>query len=60
MYLGIGEEKTVVIEFDPAYKEDEHIRLVEETLIISYKEHPHVVSIFSLNIFYSKEMDWAG
>ena len=43
LYLGIGEEKTVVIEFDPAYKADNHIRLVEETLTISYKEHPHVV-----------------
>ena len=43
--MGIGEEKTVVVEFDPAYKADNHIRLVEETLTIAYKEHPHVVSL---------------
>ncbi|XP_041375521.1 hydrocephalus-inducing protein homolog [Gigantopelta aegis] len=30
------------IRFDPAYKDDSHIRTVDEVLHITYKEHPHV------------------
>ena len=33
------------IQFDPAYKDDYHIRTVDEVLHITYKEHPHIVSV---------------
>ena len=42
--LGIGESYTLKIQFDPAYKDDCHIRTVDEVLSVAYKEHPHVVS----------------
>ncbi|XP_035827636.1 hydrocephalus-inducing protein [Aplysia californica] len=32
----------LVIEFDPMFKDDCHIRTVDEVLYITYKEHPHI------------------
>ena len=45
IYLGVGQSRTVDILFDPAYKDDAHIRIAEEQLTVSYKEHPHVVLV---------------
>ena len=30
------------VQFDAAYRDDYHIRVVDEALRISYKEHPHI------------------
>ena len=40
--LGIGESVVLLVQFDPAYRDDHHIRVVDEALRISYREHPHV------------------
>lgn len=40
--LGTAEVYTVTVKFDPAYKDDLHIRRADEVMQISYDEHPHV------------------
>lgn len=45
VHLDIGKTYTLRIQFDPAYKEDLHIRTIDEVLHIAYKEHPHIVSL---------------
>ena len=40
--LGIGESVVLLVQFDPAYRDDHHIRVVDEALRVSYREHPHV------------------
>jgi len=42
VHLGVGEKYTLRIRFDPAYRDDLHIRTIDEVLNIAYKEHPHV------------------
>ncbi|XP_046359897.2 hydrocephalus-inducing protein homolog isoform X3 [Haliotis rufescens] len=42
VHLGVGEPYNLKIRFDPAYKDDLHIRTIDEVLHITYKEHPHV------------------
>lgn len=42
--LKVGETYQLKIEFDPAFKDDFHIRTVDEVLSVSYQEHPHIVS----------------
>ncbi|XP_074644164.1 hydrocephalus-inducing protein homolog [Tubulanus polymorphus] len=37
-----GQELNLRVQFDPAYKNDSHIRTIDEVLAINYKEHPHV------------------
>ena len=49
MHLDIGKEFELTIQFDPAYKEDLHIRTIDEVLHVNYKEHPHVVGRISWN-----------
>ena len=44
--LAISETYKLRIQFDPAFKDDFHIRTVDECLSVSYKEHPHVVSVY--------------
>ena len=44
VHLGVGNSYTLRIRFDPAYKDDLHIRTIDEVLHVTYKEHPHVVS----------------
>ena len=44
VYLGIGEMRTLGVQFDSAYKNDSHIRIIDQVLTVAYKEHPHVVS----------------
>lgn len=43
MMLKVGETYNLRIEFDPAFKDDFHIRTVDEVLSVSYEEHPHIV-----------------
>ena len=40
--MGIGESVVLLVQFDPAYRDDHHIRVVDEALRVSYREHPHV------------------
>ncbi|XP_059164892.1 hydrocephalus-inducing protein homolog isoform X11 [Physella acuta] len=40
--LQSGEDYKLVIQFDPQFKDDSHIRSIDEVLYVSYKEHPHV------------------
>lgn len=40
--LAFGEKHCLTVQFDPAYKDDLHIRTVDEVLNVTYKEHPHV------------------
>ncbi|XP_052230840.1 hydrocephalus-inducing protein-like isoform X4 [Dreissena polymorpha] len=42
VHLDTGKKYTLRIRFDPAYKDDLHIRTIDEVLHIRYKEHPHV------------------
>ncbi|XP_053402100.1 hydrocephalus-inducing protein homolog isoform X11 [Mercenaria mercenaria] len=42
VHLEVGKTYTLKIRFDPAYKEDLHIRTIDEVLHITYKEHPHI------------------
>jgi hypothetical protein len=49
VHLEIGKTYTLKIRFDPAYKEDLHIRTIDEILHITYKEHPHIVSCHLLS-----------
>lgn len=42
--LAYEEKHLLTIQFDPAYKDDLHIRTIDEVLHVTYKEHPHVVS----------------
>ena len=42
--LGIGEDRVLCVSFDPAYKDDQHIRIIDDVIKISYLQHPHVVS----------------
>ncbi|XP_055892829.1 hydrocephalus-inducing protein homolog isoform X5 [Biomphalaria glabrata] len=37
-----GDEYYLVIEFDPGFKDDYHIRTIDEVLKVTYKEHPHI------------------
>lgn len=39
------QKQLLTIQFDPAYKEDLHIRIIDEVLHVAYKEHPHIVSL---------------
>lgn len=43
--LDVKETYKLRIQFDPAYKDDFHIRTVDEVLKITYDEHPHIVSV---------------
>lgn len=42
--MGIGEDKKITVQFDPAYANNSHIRIIDDVLSVAYKEHPHVVS----------------
>ncbi|XP_032984537.1 hydrocephalus-inducing protein homolog [Rhinolophus ferrumequinum] len=42
MKLGIGEEKNLLVKFDPSYRNDLNNWVAEETLAIKYVEHPQV------------------
>ena len=55
MYLEREQEHVVKIQFDPAYKEDFHIRTIDEVLTVAYREHPHVVSGAGIWIW---NLDW--
>lgn len=46
VHLDIGKNYTLKIRFDPGFKDDLHIRTIDEVLNITYKEHPHIVSIY--------------
>ncbi|ESO91099.1 hypothetical protein LOTGIDRAFT_122343, partial [Lottia gigantea] len=41
VHLPVGEQYFLMIQFDPAYKDDQHIRTIDEVLHIAYKQHPH-------------------
>ena len=43
--LGVGDSKVIKVTFDPAYHPDAHSRTIDTKLTISYREHPHVVSV---------------
>ena len=58
IHLDIGKEYTLRIEFDPAYKDDLHIRTIDEVLHIAYKEHPHIVSSITPSDFEFVLMDF--
>ena len=58
IHLDIGKEYTLRIEFDPAYKDDLHIRTIDEVLHIAYKEHPHIVSPITPSDFEFVLMDF--
>ena len=47
----MGNTYKLRIRFDPAYKDDLHIRTVDEVLNVTYKEHPHIVSAFFFFFF---------
>ena len=47
VHLDVGKTYTLRIRFDPAYKDDLHIRTVDEVLHVTYKEHPHIVSFIT-------------
>ncbi|XP_070194710.1 hydrocephalus-inducing protein homolog isoform X4 [Littorina saxatilis] len=40
--LAFKEKHLLTIQFDPAYKDDLHIRTIDEVLHVTYKEHPHI------------------
>ncbi|XP_025115052.1 hydrocephalus-inducing protein-like isoform X4 [Pomacea canaliculata] len=40
--LECQQKQLLTIQFDPAYKEDLHIRIIDEVLHVAYKEHPHI------------------
>ncbi|XP_069113582.1 hydrocephalus-inducing protein homolog isoform X2 [Argopecten irradians] len=40
--LDVNEDYTLTIQFDPAYKDDLHIRTIDEILHVTYREHPHI------------------
>ncbi|KAL5021171.1 hypothetical protein ScPMuIL_000326 [Solemya velum] len=42
MHLNVGQQYVLRIEFNPSFKDDMHIRTIDEVLHITYKEHPHV------------------
>ncbi|KAM5208569.1 hydrocephalus-inducing protein homolog isoform 3-T4 [Hipposideros larvatus] len=42
MKLGIGEEKSLLVKFDPSHRSDLNNWVAEETLAIKYVEHPQV------------------
>ena len=42
----MGESKVITVTFDPAYHPDAHSRTIDTKLTISYREHPHVVSVW--------------
>lgn len=42
--LDVKESYELKLVFDTAYKDDFHIRTIDEVLSVSYEEHPHVVS----------------
>lgn len=42
--LDVHETYSLVVQFDPSFKDDFHIRTVDEVLKVSYEEHPHIVS----------------
>jgi len=44
--LGVGDSKVIKVTFDPAYHPDAHSRTIDTKLTISYREHPHVVSVW--------------
>lgn len=43
VHLDVGKAYMLRIQFDPAYKDDLHIRTIDEILHVTYKEHPHIV-----------------
>ena len=43
--LDVDQEYILRVQFDPAYKDDLHIRTIDEILHITYREHPHIVSV---------------
>lgn len=42
MKLGIGEEKNLLVKFDPSHRNDLNNWVAEETLAVKYVEHPQV------------------
>ncbi|XP_052816168.1 hydrocephalus-inducing protein homolog isoform X2 [Mya arenaria] len=42
VHLEVNQTYTLRIRFDPAYRDDLHIRTIDEVLHVAYKEHPHV------------------
>ncbi|KAK3085440.1 hypothetical protein FSP39_003318 [Pinctada imbricata] len=58
VHLEIGQEYTLTIQFDPAYKEDLHIRTIDEVLHVNYKEHPHVDYIALRGEVYFPNLDF--
>ncbi|XP_071173399.1 hydrocephalus-inducing protein homolog isoform X10 [Mytilus edulis] len=42
VHLDVGKAYMLRIQFDPAYKDDLHIRTIDEILHVTYKEHPHI------------------
>ena len=43
--LDVNETYSLVVQFDPSFNDDFHIRTIDEVLKVSYDEHPHVVSM---------------
>jgi len=44
MMLGPCETKAFYVLFDPAFRDDQFIRIASESVTVSYQEHEHVVS----------------
>ncbi len=42
LWLGIGERVVLHVQFDPGFRADSHIRISDEALRVTYREHPHV------------------
>lgn len=58
IHLDIGKEYILRVEFDPAYKDDLHIRTIDEVLHIAYKEHPHIDYIALRGEVYFPNLDF--
>lgn len=39
--MDLDQEREIVVTFDPSYKDDLFSRMVENAVVITYKEHPH-------------------
>ncbi|KAL3860158.1 hypothetical protein ACJMK2_010318 [Sinanodonta woodiana] len=58
VHLPVGETYTLRIRFDPAYKDDLHIRTIDEVLHVTYKEHPHIDYIALRGEVYFPNLDF--
>ncbi|XP_064641495.1 hydrocephalus-inducing protein-like isoform X2 [Lineus longissimus] len=58
VHLSIGQHVSVRIQFDPAYKDDRHIRTIDEVLTVAYKEHPHIDYIALRGEVYFPNLDF--